>query len=147
MKHYLPTLTTLAMSLMSSAFIPSLKAGDENKQTTIAISEPVSVQGTILPAGKYVLRLEDPSSSRNLIAIFNGDGTRLITTVLAQHAYRLEPTGESEFEFYKSPADSPPLCILGSIRAMTAAMSFGGLNTRTYQSLLKLVSKTGHSQD
>src|SRR5580704_18821014 len=117
MKHYLPTLTTLAMSLMSSAFIPSLKAGDENKQTTIAISEPVSVQGTILPAGKYVLRLEDPSSSRNLIAIFNGDGTRLITTVLALRAYRLEPTGESEFEFYKSPADSPPLCILGSIRA------------------------------
>jgi hypothetical protein len=107
MKHYLPMLTTLAMSLLSSAFIPSLKAGDENKQTTIAISEPVSVQGTILPAGKYVLRLQDPSSGRNLIAIFNGDGTRLITTVLAMHAYRLEPTGESEFEFYKSPAGQP----------------------------------------
>jgi hypothetical protein len=103
----LPMLTTLATSLMSSTFIPSLQAGDENKQTTIAISEPVSVQGTILPAGKYVLRLEDPSSSRNLIAIFNGDGTRLITTVLALRAYRLEPTGESEFEFYKSPAGQP----------------------------------------
>ena len=107
MKNYLPMLTTLATSLLSSTFIPSLQAGDENKQTTIAISEPVSVQGTILPAGKYVLRLEDPSSSRNLIAIFNGDGTRLITTVLALHAYRLEPTGGSEFEFYKSPAGQP----------------------------------------
>lgn len=98
------------------------------------------MQGTILPAGKYVLRLQDPSS-RNLIAIFNGDGTRLITTVLALHAYRLEPTGESEFEFYKSPVDSPPLCTLGSIRAMTAATSFGSRNSQAHRSLLKLVSK------
>ena len=107
MKHYLPLLTTVAMSLMSSTFIPSLKAGNLDKQTAITISEPVSVEGTMLPAGKYVLRLQDPSSSRDLISIFNGDGTRLIATVLALHAYRLEPTGESEFKFYKSVAGQP----------------------------------------
>jgi Protein of unknown function (DUF2911) len=107
MKHYLPVLTTLAMSLMSSTFIPSLKAGDADKQTTITISEPVSVEGTILPAGKYVLRLQDPSSGRDVISIFNGDGTQLVTTVLALHAYRLEPTSKSEFKFYESAAGQP----------------------------------------
>ena len=107
MKHYLPVLTTLAISLMSSTLIPSLKAGDVDNQTTITISEPVSVEGTILPAGKYVLRLQGPSASHDLISIFNGDGTRLITTVLALHAYRLQPTGESEFKFYQSPVGQP----------------------------------------
>jgi hypothetical protein len=107
MKHYLTVFTTLAVSLMSSTFIPSLKAGDVHKQTTITISEPISVEGTILPAGKYVLRLQDPSSSRDLISIFNGHGTRLITTVLALNAYRLEPTNKSEFKFYESPAGQP----------------------------------------
>jgi hypothetical protein len=107
MKQYLPVLTTLAMSLMSSTFIPSLKAGDMDKQTTIKISEPVSVEGAVLSAGKYVLRLQDPSSSRTLISIFNGDGTQLITTVIAIHAYRLQPTGESEFKFYQSAAGRP----------------------------------------
>ena len=74
MKHYLPVLTALAMSLMSSTFTPSLKAGDLDKKTVITISQPVAVEGTILPAGKYVLMLEEEPSSRDIVTIFNGEG-------------------------------------------------------------------------
>jgi len=107
MKHYLPVLAVLATSLMSSLFIPSLNAGETDKKTIITISQPVAVEGTILPAGQYVLTLQEDQSSRNIVRIFDGDGKRLIATVLAIHAYRLQPTGDTEFEFYDSPAGQP----------------------------------------
>jgi hypothetical protein len=107
MKNYLPVLTALATSLMSSALIPSLKASDVDKKTIITISQPVAVEGTILPAGEYVLKVQGDPSTRNVVRIFDGDGRRLITTILAIHAYRLQPTGETEFKFYDSPAGQP----------------------------------------
>ena len=107
MKRYLTVFAALAMSLMSSAFVPSLKASEWDKKTIITISQPVTVEGTLLPAGQYVLKLQDSSASRDVIYIFNGEGTRLITTVLAIPAYRLEPTGKSEFSFYESPTGQP----------------------------------------
>src|SRR5580704_4005217 len=107
MKRNLPVLAALAMSLMSSAFVPSLKAGESDKKTIISISQPITVNGKILPAGQYVLRLPDFLTGRDLVYIFSGDETRLITTVLAFHAYRLEPTNKSDFSFYDSPAGQP----------------------------------------
>src|ERR1700675_4017250 len=81
MKRYLPVFAALATSLMSSAFVPSLKASESDKKTIITISQPVAVEGAILPAGQYVLRLLDSLSGRDLVYIFNGEETRLITTV------------------------------------------------------------------
>ena len=107
MKRYLTVFAVLAMSLMSSAFVPSLKASESDKKTIITISQPVTVEGTLLPAGQYVLKLQDSSSSQEVVYIFNGEETRLITTVLAIHAYRLQPTDKSEFSFYDSPAGQP----------------------------------------
>ena len=107
MKSYLPIFAALAMSLMSSAIIPSLKASESDKKTTITISQPVTVEGTLLPAGQYVLKMQDSSSSQDVVYIFNGEETRLITTVLAIHAYRLQPTDKSDFSFYETPAGQP----------------------------------------
>src|ERR1700687_6491402 len=89
MKRHLPIFAALAVSLISSAFVPSLKASETDKKTIITISQPVSVEGTTLPPGQYVLRLQDPSTRQDVVSIFNGDETRLITTVVANHAYRI----------------------------------------------------------
>jgi hypothetical protein len=107
MKRYLTVFAALAMSLMSSAFVPSLKASEWDKKTIITISQPVTVEGTLLPAGQYVLKLQDFSGSQDVVYIFNGEETRLITTVLAIHAYRLQPTDKSDFSFYETPAGQP----------------------------------------
>jgi hypothetical protein len=107
MKKYLPVITALATSLMSSPFIPSLKAGELDKKTTITISQPVSVEGTTLQAGQYVLMLQEDQSSRNIVRIYDGDGRRLIATILAIHAYRLQPSGDTELKFYDSPTGQP----------------------------------------
>jgi len=108
MKRYLPVFAALAMSLMSSAFVPSLKASESDKKTIVTISQPVVVEGTLLPAGQYVLKLQDSSSTGSTVVyIYNGDDTRLITTVLALHAYRLQPSDKSEFSFYGSAPGQP----------------------------------------
>jgi hypothetical protein len=107
MNRNLPVFAALAISLMSNAFVPSLKAGESDKKTTITISQPVDVEGTILPTGQYVLTLLDPASSRDVVYIFNGDGTRLIAAVLAIHAQRLQVTDRSEFSFYAPTAGQP----------------------------------------
>lgn len=108
MKRYLPVFAALATSLMSSAFVPSLRASESDEKTIITISQPIEVQGTILPAGQYVMKLQDSPSNRSVIYVFNSEETRLMTTVLAIHAYRLDPTNKSDFSFYESPAGQPP---------------------------------------
>jgi hypothetical protein len=107
MKHYLPVFAAIAMSLMSSAILPSLEANEADKKTVIAISQPVAVEGTVLPAGRYVLRLQSSTPGRNVVYIFNANETRLIATILAIHAYRLQPTDNSEFKFYDASAGQP----------------------------------------
>jgi hypothetical protein len=107
MRRYLPVFTALATSLMSSTFVPSLKASESDEKTIITISQPIDVQGTILPAGQYVLKLQDSPSNRSVIFVFNSEETRLMTTVLANHAYRLDPTDKSDFSFYDSRTGQP----------------------------------------
>jgi hypothetical protein len=107
MKSHLTIFAALAMSLMSSTLVPSLKASESDKKTIITISQPVTVEGTLLPAGQYVLKMQDSPSSQDVVYIFNGEQTRLVTTVLAIHAYRLQPTDKSEFSFYESPTGQP----------------------------------------
>jgi hypothetical protein len=102
MKYNLRVFAALAISLMSSASVPSLKASEFDRKTTITISQPVDVQGTILPAGQYVLKLQDSWPMRDVVSIFSGDGRRLITTVAPLHASRAEPADKSEFSFYHS---------------------------------------------
>ena len=107
MKRYFPVFAALAIGLMSSSFVPSLKASESDEKTVITISQPISVEGTVLPADTYVLKLLDTFSSRDIVSIFNGDETQLIMTVLAIHADRLRPSGEPEFSFYDSEDGKP----------------------------------------
>jgi len=94
------------MSLTSSALIGSLNASEIDRKTIITISQPVAVEDTILPAGQYVLKLQD-SATQDVVKIFNSEETHLIATIVPVHAYRLRPAGKSEFSFYDSPAGEP----------------------------------------
>jgi hypothetical protein len=107
MFRYSPVFAALALSLMSSAFVPSLKASETDKKTVITVSQAIAVEKTVLPAGKYVLKLLNSSSSRDIVQIYNAEETQLITTILAIPAYRQRPTGETMFSFYEAPAGQP----------------------------------------
>jgi hypothetical protein len=107
MKHHLPVFAALAVSLIGSAFVPSLKADEWDAKTIITISQPVAVEGTTLPACQYVLKLQDNTSTRDVVYIFNGDETRLITAVMAIPMERQRPTDNTVFSFYDSSAGEP----------------------------------------
>jgi hypothetical protein len=116
MNRHLPFLA-LAISVMSNVFTPSLKAAEWDEKTIFTTSQAVAVQGTILPAGQYVLKLQDPASTRQVIAIFNSDQTRLLATVLSQPALA-SSRSMSRLQV------RPQLCTPGFIRDTSAAMSF-----------------------
>jgi hypothetical protein len=107
MFRYSPVFAVLAMSLMSSAFVPSLNASETDKKTVVTVSQAIAVEKTVLPAGKYVLKLLNSSSNRDIVQIYNAEETQLVTTILAIPAYRLRPTGESMFSFYEALAGQP----------------------------------------
>ncbi len=108
MKRKLPVFTALAMSLMSSALVGSLNASEIDRKTTITISQPMAVEGTILPVGQYVLKVDDSGASLDVVRIFNREETRLIAIVVPVHAWRQQPTEKSDFSFYDSAAGHPP---------------------------------------
>ena len=48
MRHYIPAFAALAVSFMSSALVPALKADQSNKKTEITIDQPIAVEGAVL---------------------------------------------------------------------------------------------------
>lgn len=78
-----------------------------NKLTKVTFNAPVQVPGMVLPAGTYSFTIHESLGSRNVVQIWNADKTELITTILAIHNYRLQPTGETVITFHERPADRP----------------------------------------
>ncbi|MDE3168851.1 MAG: DUF2911 domain-containing protein [Acidobacteriota bacterium] len=87
--------------------VMAAQASTMDKATKVTFSQPVEVPGMVLPAGTYTFTTHPSVGSRNIVQIFNEDKTKLVTTILAIHNYRLEPTGETVIEFAERPADRP----------------------------------------
>jgi hypothetical protein len=107
MKHYIPAFAALAVSFMSSALVPALKADQSNKKTEISIDQPVAVEGTVLSPGSYVMKVLDSPGDRSIVQIFDAETNHLINTIFAIPAYRVTPTDEGTFEFYASRDGQP----------------------------------------
>ena len=64
-------------------------ASDSDKKTIITTNQPLEIPGkVVLPAGKYVMKLVDLPSSRNVVQLFNADETKLYATVMGIPAIR-----------------------------------------------------------
>jgi hypothetical protein len=98
---------SLAITLFGATLLPSARADGWDKKTVVTFSQAVEVPGKILPAGTYTFKLMDSPSDRNIVQIFNADGSQIITTILAINNYRLQPTGQTVMKFSERPGDSP----------------------------------------
>ena len=56
-------------------------ADEDNQSTKITFSEAVQVPGRVLPAGTYQFVLASGDSSRDIVRVFNADGTELFATL------------------------------------------------------------------
>jgi hypothetical protein len=100
-------IATALVGLVGIALSPSAKADEWNKRTIFTVDQPIQVTNTVLPAGKYVLKLLDSPSDRHIVQIFNGQENHLYATVLAIPAYRLQPTGKTVLTFWETPPGQP----------------------------------------
>jgi hypothetical protein len=62
MLRSLQVLSLVSASLLGG-FVPTLKAGERDKQTLITLNERVAVEDVILAPGEYVLKLLDSEST------------------------------------------------------------------------------------
>jgi len=105
------TKTTLAalcaaLALTASAAIAQTTPAD--RTTFVTFSGAVSIPGMTLPAGTYTFRLANSQTDRHIVQVFNREGTKLFTTLLAVPAQRPEPEGDPVITFKETPSDRPP---------------------------------------
>ena len=94
-------------SLVAPALLPKVMADEWDKKTIVTFNHPVEIPGgKILPAGRYVFKLLDSASDRNIVQIFNEDQTHLYATIIAIPNYRLQPTDKTVITFGAREADS-----------------------------------------
>jgi hypothetical protein len=97
-------LAVVAMIFCSSLVVllglPKVMADEWNKKTIVTFNHRVEIPGgKVLPAGRYVFKLLDLASDRNIVQIFNEDQTHLYATIVARPNYRLQPTDETVVTF------------------------------------------------
>jgi LPXTG-motif cell wall-anchored protein len=105
------TLSIVFCVLVACAFlVPTAAADDWNKRTTVTFSTPFEVPGAgaqVLPAGTYLFKLMNSPSDRNIVQIFNEDGTHVYTTILAIPNYRLRATDKTVMTFRERAEGQP----------------------------------------
>jgi hypothetical protein len=101
-----------SLALMSSMIAPAV-ADEWNKETKLEFSGPVEVPGKVLVAGKYVFRLLDSESDRNIVQIFSEDANgnqKLVATIAAIPDYR-ENTPDKPIVHFEERASGSPEAI------------------------------------
>jgi hypothetical protein len=92
------------------ACAPAVRAADPPKKTPFVINESVEIPGMILDPGRYVLKLVEPSSERNVLQVFEvvqlwtGDEGRLLSTLLTMPNYDRPTTDKTVFIFFERSA-------------------------------------------
>src|SRR5688572_17895693 len=63
--------------------------------------------GVTLPPGKYLFRLANPETGRNVVQVLNADGTQPFGMFFAMRAERFEPASTPEVRFMETAAGMP----------------------------------------
>ncbi|MBV9303820.1 MAG: hypothetical protein JOY62_17845 [Acidobacteriaceae bacterium] len=104
---YVAALAVTGLGLIGGAFLPKAHADAWDKMTIVSVNEPIIAGNKVLDPGTYVWKLLDSPSDRHIVQIFDKDQRHLETTVLAIPNYRLQPSGNTQFSFWETPAGVP----------------------------------------
>ena len=96
-----------AVVLLACVMATPSNAQTLDKRTLFTFSGPVSMPGVTLPAGKYLFRLANPDSGRNVVQVLNAEGTKPYGMFFAMRAERFEPASTPEVRFMETAAGMP----------------------------------------
>jgi hypothetical protein len=108
MRRTSTTFAALCATVALTAGVAAAQSTLADRTTFVTFSGPVSVPGTTLPAGTYTFKIADSQADRHIVQIFNREGTKLFTTLLAVAAERNEADGDPVITFKETPSDRPP---------------------------------------
>src|SRR5438270_2686134 len=110
MKIKFGTLYLGAFLALMGATIEPLRADEWNKETKLEFSAPVEVPGKVLAAGKYVFKIADSESSRDVVEIFSEGASgrqNLVATILAVPIERETTPDKPVIQFEERRSGSP----------------------------------------
>jgi hypothetical protein len=97
-----------AVVLLACVMATPSTAQPLDKRTLFTFGGPVSMPGVTLPAGKYLFRLANPDSGRNVVQVLNAEGTKPYGMFFAMRAERFEPASTPEVRFMETASGTPP---------------------------------------
>lgn len=78
-----------------------------DKRTYFTFNQPVALPGVTLPAGTYMFRLADDTTSRKVIQVANKEGTESFAMLHTMPVYRPDVPRDPEIRFMETAAGAP----------------------------------------
>lgn len=78
-----------------------------DKRTYFTFNQPVALPGVTLPAGTYMFRLADDTTSRKVIQVANKEGTESYAMLHTMPVYRPDVPRDPEIRFMETAAGAP----------------------------------------
>jgi hypothetical protein len=100
-------MTASVLVVLVHVMASGANAFTHDKRTYFTFSQSVALPGVTLPAGTYMFRLADPSTTRRVIQVSDKQGTQSYAMLLTMPAYRLDQAKDSEVRFLETPAGAP----------------------------------------
>ena len=97
-----------ALAILAGLAPATASAQPADKRTYFTFSGPVDMPGVALPAGRYVFRLANPDTSRNVVQVTSADGKRVFGMFHSFPSERVTPANDSEIRFMEASAGAPP---------------------------------------
>ena len=87
--------TSVLVVLVGAASGANAFTNTSDKRTYFTFSQPVALPGVTLPAGTYMFRLADDTTTRKVIQVTNREGTQSFAMLHTMPVYRLGRTARS----------------------------------------------------
>ena len=78
-----------------------------DKRTYFTFNQPVALPGVTLPAGTYMFRLADDTTSRKVIQVANKEGTESFAMLHTMPVYRPDVPRDPEIRFMETASGAP----------------------------------------
>lgn len=88
-------------------FASTAQAQPEDKRTYFTFSAPIALPGTTLPAGRYVFRIVDTTTSRKVIQVQSEDQKKSYAMMNTIPDQRRDPAKDATVAFYETAKGTP----------------------------------------
>jgi hypothetical protein len=99
--------TSVLVVLVGAASGANAFTSTSDKRTYFTFNQPVALPGVTLPAGTYMFRLADDTTTRKVIQVANREGTESFAMLHTMPVYRSDVPREPEVRFMETAAGAP----------------------------------------